>query len=53
MARLKFRFLPLDSADFDVCAGPPRPEAPPPAPPATPPEPARPDAAGSSAPTEG
>ena len=28
MARLNFRFTPLDTADFDVCAGPPRPEAP-------------------------
>ena len=25
MARLNFRFTPRDTADFDVCAGPPRP----------------------------
>jgi hypothetical protein len=38
VTRLKFHFTPLDSADFDVCAGPPRPAAPPspPAEPATP-----------------
>jgi len=29
MTRLTFHFTPSDSADFDVCAGPPRPEAPP------------------------
>jgi hypothetical protein len=28
MTRLKFRYTPLDSVDFDVCAGPPRPEPP-------------------------
>jgi len=27
--RLNFHFTPLDAADFDVCAGPPRPETPP------------------------
>jgi hypothetical protein len=26
---LNFHFTPLDSADFDVCSGPPRPEPPP------------------------
>ncbi len=38
MTRLKFHFAPLDTADFDVCAGPPRPAAPPspPTEPATP-----------------
>jgi hypothetical protein len=42
MARLNFHFTPSDTADFDVCAGPPRPEPPPAEPPATakPPEPA-------------
>ena len=25
MTRLKFRFTPRDTADFDVCSGPPRP----------------------------
>ena len=35
MARLHFLHTPLDRVDFDVCAGPPRPEtAPPPAKPA-------------------
>jgi hypothetical protein len=29
MARLNFRFTPRDTADFDVCADPPRPEPPP------------------------
>lgn len=29
MTRLTFHFTPLDTTDFDVCAGPPRPEAPP------------------------
>ncbi len=29
MTRLSFRFTPLESVDFDVCAGPPRPETPP------------------------
>ena len=29
MTRLNFHFTPLDSADFDVCSGPPRPEPPP------------------------
>lgn len=28
MTRLTFRFAPLDSVDFDVCAGPPRPRPP-------------------------
>ncbi len=28
MTRLSFRFTPLESVDFDVCAGPPRPEPP-------------------------
>ncbi len=28
MTRLKFCYTPLDSVDFDVCAGPPRPEPP-------------------------
>ena len=37
MTRLNFHFTPLDSADFDVCSGPPRPE-PPPAEPAEPPD---------------
>lgn len=26
MARLNFRFTPLDTVDFDVCGGPPRPD---------------------------
>ena len=30
MARLNFRYTPRDTVDFDVCAGPPRPEPPPP-----------------------
>ena len=28
MTRLIFRYTPLDTVDFDVCAGPPRPEPP-------------------------
>jgi hypothetical protein len=28
MARLSFRFTPLDSVDFDVCAGPAQPPKP-------------------------
>lgn len=47
MARLNFRYTPRDTADFDVCGGPPRPEAAPAepkagpdAPPAPPAEPA-------------
>lgn len=27
MTRLTFRYTPRDTVDFDVCAGPPRPEA--------------------------
>ena len=26
MTRLIFRYTPLDTVDFDVCVGPPRPE---------------------------
>ncbi len=52
MARLHFLHTPLDSVDFDVCAGPPRPEtAPPPA--APPAEPARPVREKAPAPAEG
>lgn len=29
MTRLVFRYTPSDAVDFDVCAGPPRPEPPP------------------------
>ncbi len=44
MTRLNFCFTPLDSVDFDVCAGPPRPETPPPARAAAKTEPAHPAA---------
>ena len=42
MTRLKFCYTPLDSVDFDVCAGPPRPEPPAAEPVATRAAPARP-----------
>ena len=53
MTRLKFHFTPLDTADFDVCAGPPRPDAPP-SPSLKPAEPAdRDEAAAVPSPAEG